>query len=92
MPEYLNDRGLQRQHHQSYNDFINNGIQKTVEANKMVRCNNNARWYIEYTGIRIGGWDLYFLLIFLSFYFRWYLHYTNIRVGGWDLFYYLNNI
>ena len=59
MPEYLNDRGLQRQHHQSYNDFINNGIQKTVEANKMVRCNNNARWYIEYTGIRIGGWDLF---------------------------------
>jgi len=54
VPAFLKDRGLVKQHIDSFNYFINVGIKKILEANKKVFSDASPKWYLEYFDIRVG--------------------------------------
>lgn len=54
LPSFLEVRGLVRQHLDSFNHFVEEGIQKILEANAEVRSDADANWFLRYTKIYIG--------------------------------------
>lgn len=54
LPSFLEVRGLVRQHLDSFNHFVEDGIKKILEANSEVRSDADANWFLRYTDIRIG--------------------------------------
>jgi DNA-directed RNA polymerase III subunit RPC2 len=45
-------KGLVKQHIDSYNFFIEHELKKIVEANKVVRCEADPNFFLEYVPLR----------------------------------------
>ena len=58
LPKFLEVRGLVRQHTDSFNHFIDEGIKKILEANREVRCEADPSWFLRYLDIRVGKPEL----------------------------------
>ncbi|KAL5706643.1 DNA-directed RNA polymerase [Ranunculus cassubicifolius] len=54
LPEFLKVRGLVKQHLDSFNYFVNIGIKKIVDANRLVKSNVDPQVYLRYANARIG--------------------------------------
>lgn len=54
LPAFLKVRGLVKQHIDSYNYLINEEIKKILEANKLVKCDSDPSFFLEYTNIWVG--------------------------------------
>ncbi|KAI9467840.1 DNA-directed RNA polymerase III complex subunit Rpc2 [Coemansia sp. RSA 989] len=54
LPAFLRVKGLVKQHIDSYNYFIEVDIKKIVKANELVTSDIDPRFYLKYTGIRVG--------------------------------------
>ena len=58
LPKFLEVRGLVRQHTDSFNHLIDEGMKKILEANREVRCEADPSWYLKYLDIRVGTPEL----------------------------------
>ncbi|KAG6628381.1 hypothetical protein I3843_14G012200 [Carya illinoinensis] len=54
VPEFLKVRGLVKQHLDSFNYFVNHGIQKIVRANDRIASSVDPSIYIWFKDVRIG--------------------------------------
>ncbi|KAK3985557.1 hypothetical protein QBC44DRAFT_334789 [Cladorrhinum sp. PSN332] len=54
LPAFLKVKGLVKQHIDSYNYFVQEGIKKTVESNRMIRSDQDPNFWLEITDIRVG--------------------------------------
>jgi DNA-directed RNA polymerase III subunit RPC2 len=56
LPAFLNTRGLIRHHIESFNDFVNYGMQNIIlsKENNMVSSNFDPNYYIKYSSISVG--------------------------------------
>ncbi|KAJ2079782.1 DNA-directed RNA polymerase III complex subunit Rpc2 [Coemansia sp. RSA 988] len=54
LPAFLRVKGLVKQHIDSFNYFIEVGMKKIVKANELVTSDIDPRFYLKYTGIRVG--------------------------------------
>lgn len=54
IPAFLKVRGLVKEHIDSFNYFLNHGIQKILEANKRLVCRHDPSIYLEYKRIYVG--------------------------------------
>lgn len=54
LPEFLEVRGLVRQHTDSFNHFLDEGIKRILDANREVRCDADPTWYLKYVDIEVG--------------------------------------
>jgi DNA-directed RNA polymerase III subunit RPC2 len=51
---FFREKGLARQHIESYNYFVNHGIKELVRANQIVDSDIDHTFYLRYLDIRIG--------------------------------------
>ncbi|KAJ2478035.1 DNA-directed RNA polymerase III complex subunit Rpc2 [Coemansia sp. RSA 2131] len=54
LPAFLRVKGLVKQHIDSFNYFIEVDMKKIVQANELVTSDIDPRFYLKYTGIRVG--------------------------------------
>ncbi|KAJ2771789.1 DNA-directed RNA polymerase III complex subunit Rpc2, partial [Coemansia nantahalensis] len=54
LPAFLRVKGLVKQHIDSFNYFIEVDLKKIVKANELVTSDIDPRFYLKYTGIRVG--------------------------------------
>eukprot|EP00940_MAST-03C_sp_MAST-3C-sp2_P002322 g2322.t1 len=54
LPDILNVRGLVKQHIMSYDNFINHGLQKVIDANSEIRSDMSANFCIKYKKVYVG--------------------------------------
>ncbi|KAI8851805.1 hypothetical protein BC829DRAFT_427198 [Chytridium lagenaria] len=54
VPAFLQTKGLVKQHLDSYNYFIETGLQKIVNANKRVTSDVDPHFWLEFEKIRVG--------------------------------------
>lgn len=54
LPAFLKVKGLVKQHIDSYNYFVEEDIKKIVEANRVIRCDQEPSFWLEFTDIRVG--------------------------------------
>ncbi|KAJ1735701.1 DNA-directed RNA polymerase III complex subunit Rpc2 [Coemansia biformis] len=54
LPAFLRVKGLVKQHIDSFNYFIEVDMKKIVKANELVTSDIDPRFYLKYTGIRVG--------------------------------------
>jgi DNA-directed RNA polymerase III subunit RPC2 len=47
LPAFLKMRGLVQQHIDSYNYFISVEIKKVMEANAIVKCDEDQNWFLR---------------------------------------------
>jgi len=55
LPAFLKTKGLVKQHIDSFNYFINVEISHIMDANKLVRCNQDPNFFLEYTKMWVGA-------------------------------------
>jgi DNA-directed RNA polymerase III subunit RPC2 len=48
LPAFLKLKGLVKQHIDSFDHFVNIEIKKIVEANRLVRCDNDPNFFVEF--------------------------------------------
>lgn len=54
LPAFLKLKGLVRQHIDSFNYFIDVEMTKIMQANEIVKCDNDPSFYLKYTKIYVG--------------------------------------
>ncbi|CAD6889454.1 unnamed protein product [Tilletia laevis] len=54
LPAYLQVKGLVKQHIDSFNYFINTDLSNIIKANERITSDIDPRFYLKYTGIRVG--------------------------------------
>ncbi|KAK1305940.1 DNA-directed RNA polymerase II subunit RPB2 [Acorus calamus] len=54
LPEFLKVRGLVKQHLDSFNYFVDQGMKKIMCANDRVVCSFDPSYYLKYTNIYVG--------------------------------------
>ncbi len=54
LPDFLQMRGVARQHIDSFNYLINTEIRSIVRANEKIVSEADPRWYLKYEDVRVG--------------------------------------
>ncbi|KAH7820409.1 putative DNA-directed RNA polymerase III subunit RPC2 [Monocercomonoides exilis] len=54
LPYFLKMRGLLKNHIDSFNHFLDVEIKQIIEANKIVRCEDDPSFWLEYLDVHIG--------------------------------------
>ncbi|KAK3315011.1 hypothetical protein B0H66DRAFT_330563 [Apodospora peruviana] len=55
LPAFLKVKGLVKQHIDSYNFFINQDIKDIVKANRFIKSDQEEKFWLEFTDIRVGS-------------------------------------
>ncbi|KAL0212213.1 hypothetical protein RCL1_005839 [Eukaryota sp. TZLM3-RCL] len=54
LPSFIQNKGIARQHIESFNYFVQTDIHQIVAANSRVICDSDTTWFLDFLRIRIG--------------------------------------